>query len=263
MVMSENRAYYELAKQIAQEAEAIMIHYFNAQNTVTLKPNKTIVSEADLEINEMVIRSVKNVYPKHDVYGEEGQVLSNSSHLWICDPIDGTNPFVRGIPLSVFSLALFINREPTVAVIHYPFLKKMYWAIKNEGAFMNEKQIHVSKTSKLEKQSIVNHEWWPDAQYDVAKVAHSIAEATGAYNLSLGSIAHSACLVASGKYEVSLFAGSKGQIVDIAAAKLLVEEAGGKVTDVYGSQDNVSQNDIKGCVMTNGLLHEEVMKFFP
>ena len=138
-----NQKYLKFAKDIAYKAGKIMIKYFEDNSEVSYKLDQTIVTKADTEINQYLIKRVKETFPTHSVDGEEEQ-FGKSNYVWVCDPIDGTAMYARGIPVAVFSLALVIEGVPTIGVVYDPFTDSMYSAIKDKGAYKNNKKISVN-----------------------------------------------------------------------------------------------------------------------
>ena len=255
---NQQREWLDFAKSVAREAGDIMQEYFGKKPDAHLKVDNTIVTIADEEINQLVIKRVAERYPAHDIDGEEASARRGSDYVWVCDPIDGTAPFAMELPVSVFSLALVIDGQPEVGVIYAPFSDHLYWAVHGQGAFMNSKQIYVNKKT-FGGMTGMNVDWWPSAEWDVMRVIHTLAYEKGAYVTAPGSATHAAALVARGEFAASVFAGTKGKNVDIAAAKVIVEEAGGKVTDLFGREQRYDQ-DICGAVLSNGVVHEEIVE---
>lgn len=251
--------YLDFAKELAYEAGDIMRKYFGKDPEFEFKKDETIVTIADKEVNSMVISRVREAYPSHSVDGEEESDAKETDHVWVCDPIDGTNPFAMELPVSVFSLALVVDGEPIVGVIYDPFCDKLYSAVSQGGAFVNDKRIAVSKDS-LQVKTRINFDWWSSAEFDVLTPLQKLSRDTGAYLLSPGSTTHMAALVAEGHFTASVFAGTKGKNVDIAAAKVIVEEAGGKVTDLFGNEQRYD-GDIKGAIISNGIVHDEIVAY--
>ena len=105
----------------------------------------------------------------------------------------------------------------------------------------------------------MNIDWWPSAQWDVMQVVHDLAYEKDVYVTTVGSTTHAAALVARGEFIASVFVGTKGKNVDIAAAKVIVEEAGGKVTDLFGQEQRYDR-DICGALVSNGVVHEDIVK---
>lgn len=254
----QQQEWLDFAKSVALEAGDIMRKYFGKKPDSHLKANNTIVTVADEEINDLVIKRVTERYPAHDIDGEEASRRHGSKYVWACDPIDGTASFIMGLPVSVFSLALVIDGQPEVGVIYAPFSDHLYWASRGRGAYMNSQPIHVSQHS-LDDRVEMNVDWWPSAPWDVMQVVHDLAYEKDVYVTTVGSTTHAAALVARGEFVASVFVGTKGKNVDIAAAKVIVEEAGGKVTDLFGREQRYDQ-DIRGAIVSNGVVHEELVQ---
>lgn len=248
----------EFAKKLAHEAGDIMRHYFGSKPSQQTKEDNTIVTVADTEINSMVIERIKEAYPEHSIDGEEESHSTESDHVWVCDPIDGTNPFAMELQVSIFSIALVIDGKPVLGVIYDPFGDKLYSATVGGGAFVNGEKISVSPDG-LGGKARMNFDWWPDAEYDILTPLVKFSKDKHMYLLSPGSTTHMAALVARGEFLASVFAGTKGKNVDIAAAKVIVEEAGGKVTDLFGNEQRYD-GDIKGAIVSNGIVHDEVVE---
>ncbi len=250
--------YLDFAKALALEAGEIMRKYFGADPDSRFKHDNSIVTIADEEINDLVIKRVKQAYPDHDIDGEEASDQNGSKYVWACDPIDGTAKFAAQLPVSVFSLALVVDGRPEVGVVYAPFNDHMYTAIIGQGAFMNGKPIKVN-SKKLNDRAELNVDWWASNERDVIKVVREIVYSEGTYATSIGSTTHASALVARGEFVASIFPGTKGKNVDIAAAKVIVEEAGGKVTDLFGNDQRYDQ-DINGSICSNGVVHDEIVK---
>lgn len=253
-----NEQYLEFAKRIAVKAGEMMLKSFLTDFSHYEKEDKTIVTEVDEAINNYVIEEITKEYPKHSVFGEEKSVDNNSDLVWVCDPIDGTIPYAKGLPISCFSLALVQDGVPIIGVVKDPFTKRLYSAAKNAGAYVNDKKIHVSNQG-FGRHSIINVEWWFEGTYDLDTPLHNLSIDTGTYITHMGCGVNTSCQVALGKYEASLYAGSTGKYVDVAAIKIIVEEAGGKVTDVYGN-DQRYDKDIKGAIASNGKIHQQLLE---
>lgn len=247
--------YLDFAKQIALEAGKIAEKYFYSDNGASYKFDKTIVTKADTEINSYLISRVKEEFHTHSVDGEEEQ-FGTSSLVWVCDPIDGTAMYARHIPVSVFSLALVENGTPIVGVVYDPFTKNMYHAIKGKGAFLNDKTINVNSNELDNMQNVMSLDMWPAAEYNLYPAYMEIG--LRAYSVDIGSIIRAAMCVASGDFTLAIFPGTKHKNCDIAAAKVIVEEAGGKVTDLFGNEQRYD-GDINGAVISNGKIHDEVL----
>lgn len=248
--------YLQFAKDISYKAGEIMLKYFKEDNRASYKGDKTIVTLADKEINTYLIDQVKQKFPTHSVDGEEEQ-FGNSNCVWVCDPVDGTAMYARHIPVAVFSLALVIDGISTVGVVYDPFTDNLYSAIKGKGTYKNGKKISVNDYQLDDMRSVSNFDMWPRADYNIYDVIKKLGEKT--YFVSIGSVIRGGICVADGEFNMAIFPGTKRKNCDIAAVKVIVEEAGGKVTDIFGNEQRYDQ-DINGAIISNGLVHDEVVK---
>ncbi len=249
----------KFAVDVAQEAGEIMLEYFHSGEFGTeIKEDNSPVTRADLEINQMVINRVAETFPMHAVQGEESSVMKDSDYVWVCDPVDGTVPFSKQIPIAAFSLALVYKGKPVLGVAYEPFGDKLIYAVKDVGAYLNNQKITVSK-KQLDVTSTINIEWWPEAQVDVVMPLHELAKENQMYHIHLPSIVYAGMLVATGELEACIFPGTKGKNVDIAALKIIVEEAGGEVTDLNGDEQRYDKGDINGAVISNGVVHKNIV----
>ena len=247
--------YLEFAKEIASKAKEIMLKYFSCDNGSSYKYDQTIVTKADTEINDYLITMVKEVYPDHSVDGEEQQ-FGDSRYVWVCDPVDGTAMYARHIPTAVFSLALVLDGEPIVGVIYDVFTDSLYSAIKGKGAYKNNDLIHVNDIRLNDMRSVSHFDMWPKCEYNIYDAIKELGEKT--YFVSIGSVTHACACVANGDFNLVIFPGTNHKNCDIAAAKVIVEEAGGKVTDMFGNAQRYDR-DINGAILSNGIIHEEVI----
>lgn len=248
--------YLDFAVDIAKNAGKVMKNYFDSgYYSEQYKEDNTIVTKADKEINDYLIEMVKKTYPEHSVDGEENG-FGKSSYVWVCDPIDGTAMYSRHLPVSVFSLALVIDGVSTVGVVYDPFNDSLYTAVKDGKAYCNGREIHVSDISLEDKRSVAHHDMWPNAEYNIYDVIKELGKKT--YFVGIGSIIRAGTLVAEGNFSLALFPGTDHKNCDIAALKVIVEAAGGKVTDFFGNEQRYDES-INGAVISNGIVHDEVI----
>lgn len=237
--------YLDFAKDIAKHAGEVMLKYFKQNNGASYKGDKTIVTLADTEINSYLIKRVKEKYPSHSVDGEEEQ-FGKSDYVWVCDPVDGTAMYARHIPVAVFSLALVIKGESKVGVVFDPFTDSLYTAIKGKGAYKNGEKITVNNYELDDMKTVCHYDLWVGADYNISNVLQE-----------LGSIIRACMCVASGDFTLAIFPGTKHKNCDIAAVKVIVEEAGGRVTDLFGNEQRYDES-INGAVVSNEKVHNEV-----
>ncbi len=247
--------YLEFAKDIAKYAGEVMLKYFKQNNGASYKGDKTIVTLADTEINTYLIQQVKEKYPTHSVDGEEEQ-FGKSDYVWVCDPVDGTAMYARHIPVAVFSLALVVKGEAKLGVVFDPFTNSLYTAIKGEGAYKNGETITVNDYELNDMKTVCHYDLWVGADYNLANILQELGDKT--YFISLGSIIRACMCVGSGDFSLAIFPGTKHKNCDIAAVKVIVEEAGGAVTDLFGNEQRYDES-INGAVISNGKVHKEVI----
>lgn len=249
--------YEQFAKDLARKAGAIIKKSFSLGMKKEWKEDFSPVTATDKEINKVVIDEVAKYFPDHNVKGEEESNISNDSdYLWVCDPVDGTIPFSHGIPIFSFSLALVKNGESILGVIYDPILDRMFFAEKGKGAYLNDKKINVDKEVENEN-SVLNIESFGRATYKLFGLPKIAEENNIGYTVRIPSIAYSMALVAAGEIVGSIFPNNTAH--DIAAAKVIVEEAGGKVTDLFGNEQRYDQ-DIKGAIASNGKIHDYLVE---
>jgi len=244
------------AKSLAIEAGLLIRESFIYAGNYSLKFDGSVITPVDIQINRIVVDSVKKNFPGYSVIGEE-QSFKSSQNLgtWICDPIDGSLPYLLSIPTCVFSLALLDRKgSPVIVVVYDPFLERMYWAIRGGGAFEDARTLRVNSIAALDKSLIGNSGRF-------SKVVSGPKFKTHLYTRSyrpiiLHSVIYGAMLVASGKIAATVLTGSG--MHDAASAKLIVEEAGGKVTDLFGNDQRYDQ-PLKGAIFSNGLIHKEIV----
>jgi histidinol-phosphatase len=248
-----------IALELADVADRITMARFRAADLVVeTKPDLTPVSEADTAVERAIREMLAEVRPEDSVLGEEyGASAAGGSRRWIVDPIDGTKGYVRGIPVWATLLALQEDGEPSVAVVSAPAMRRRWWAARGIGAFTADglsdgsRTVRVSAISRLE-----------DAQvsYGGLEDWQNLGRADATLEL-VGSCWRSRnfgdfwayMLVAEGSVEVAL-----DPIVspwDLAAPQLIVEEAGGRFTDLGG----VRSTEGGDAIATNGLVHDAAL----
>ena len=248
-------SYLDTALDIAKRSGEIMRKNFTLGMKKEWKADHSPVTETDRAINDLVLRTIKQHYPDHSILSEEGDDFSEESeYVWICDPVDGTHNFSHGIPTATFALALVRNGDPILSVILDPFLERMYSAEKGKGAFLNGEPIHVSATPIL-KRTVIGMGKMKDVR-DLFPVMEAVREHGVRFITGLST--HYMCaLVAAGEFAASFFGGTSPH--DITASALLVEEAGGRTSDLFGKTPERYDREIDGQLFTNGAVHDEIL----
>ena len=250
----------EFAKQLASGAGKIMRRYFRSDDIgTTVKGDRTLVTLADTDINTMVIKEIKKTFPSHSVQGEEEvHYQANAPFTWVCDPVDGTQPFAKGIPVSTFSLALVNDQGRAVlGVVYDPFQNRLFEAVRNQGAMMNGVPIRVSDKQTLDG-AFIEQELWINEQEGVSfDDPKDIFNKAGAKVTNYCSAVMLGCLVGEGTFDAMIFGQSKPE--DIAALSVIVEESGGRVTTLNG-KDQRYDKKIYGAVVSNGYIHDQIIE---
>ena len=249
--------YLEFAKEIALYAGKIMLEFYNDNIDLNYKEDKTVVTLVDKKINSYLIEKVKEKYQNHSVIGEEESLKKDSEYVWVCDPLDGTGMYVNHIPVFVFSLALVHNGEPIVGVIYNANEDKMYSAIKGEGAYCNNVKIHVNDKDLGDLGYRANIEIFNNNIIDEVSLIKELKASSKIS--SIGSVARSCMAIATGDFSCDIFPGTSHGNCDLAASYIIVTEAGGKVTNIYGEEQRYD-SDIKGAIITNGISHEKILQ---
>lgn len=240
--------YKKFAIGLAREAGKIMLRNFKLGMNRQIKADGSPVTKTDFAVNKMVIGRVKKYFSGHNVLGEEESYLMNHGEfVWVCDPVDGTVPFSHGIPTFVFSLALVKNGVPILGAVYDPFMDRMFFAELGRGATLNGKKIRVNKLG-MKKGTVVG---WTNLEMGHFKKAFPNIAA-----VCLWCICYEGALVACGELSATFYNHFNAH--DIAALKVIVEEAGGKVTDRYGKEQRYDR-DINGALISNGVVHKQLL----
>ena len=217
-----------------------------------------LVTEVGKASEALIMSIIQENYPDHFILSEEiGEVKMDSSYKWIIDPIDGTVNFANGIPLCCVSIGVEKDGEMIMGAVYNPLMNEFFFAEKNAGAYLNEKQIHVSNQNQVLHSCLVTG--FPYTYLDMENGPLDVFARLvrkGIPVRRLGSAAIDLCWVAAGRFDG--YYEHKLNAWDSAAGFLLVEEAGGKVTDFKGSQYSPYQPHL---VATNGLIHDELLKW--
>lgn len=249
----------DFAVKFAYQAGEISRANFLGAKNVEYKSDNSMVTDTDKAINTLLIQEIQKNFPTHSIQGEEESfIVPNSTHTRICDPVDGTHPFVNGIPVFSFWMALLHNNEIVLWVIYDPIMDRMYVAEKGMWAYCNDKPIHVSTQTDLENNYIAIYagaRGKPD-KYDLLDMQYQLKIQNKKARDAI-SIHYMWALTAAGNFMACIFAGKSNR--DMAPISILVKEAGGKVTDLRWNPEDYSQ-PVKGQIASNWLIHDELVQ---
>lgn len=217
-----------------------------------------LVTEVDHASENLIIDIIRKEFPDHFILTEEsGAHFQDSPYKWIIDPIDGTVNFANGIPICCVSIGLEKDGEIILGAVYNPFMNEFFFAEKNKGAFLNDQSISVSsKTSVLNSCLVTGFPYTYIDHSNGPLEVFSRFIRKGIPVRRLGSAAIDLCWVAMGRFD-GFFEHSLNPW-DSAAGFLIVQEAGGTVTDFKGEAYSVYQ---PGIIATNGKIHEEMVQW--
>lgn len=243
----------------ATEAGAAeLTRFFNGEFKISNKEGmNNLVTEADHAAEKAIFEVIQQEFPGHYILSEEtGEIVMDSSYKWIIDPIDGTVNFANGIPICCVSIGVEYNGQVIMGAVYNPFINELFFAQKGFGATLNDTLIHVSDKKEVIHSCLVTG--FPYTYLDQPNGPLQVFEKLirkGIPVRRLGSAAIDLCWVAAGRFDG--FYEHKLQAWDSAAGFLMVEEAGGKVTDFNGDYYSPYQPHI---LATNGRIHDELLR---
>lgn len=252
--------YRSIACDLARQAGTIMLDNLKLGMTKDWKEDNTPLTASDTAINDLVIKTISEHFPEHAVLGEEGShnLETSSEFVWVLDPIDGTIPFSHGVPIFAFSLALTMHGIPILGVIYDPVMDRLVVGEKGKGATLNGKPIHTSSAATI-NQTLIEVQSWRGYSRNLNSIKNTIIE-QGGQATTICSVIYAGMLVAIGEYGGVLFSGTKPW--DAASVAIIVEEAGGHVTDLDGEDQRYDQ-PMNGVVISNGKLHHTLLDLVP
>ncbi|MGH9530255.1 MAG: inositol monophosphatase family protein [Terriglobales bacterium] len=246
------------AAEIAREAGALLMDYFRQRVAVEYKGEADLVTVADRASETLIRDRIRSEWPTHDILGEEGGLTdTGSDYRWYVDPLDGTTNFAHGFPVFCVSMGLEYKNKLVAGVVYDPTRDEMFAAEQGGGAFLNQQPIHVSKIANLSESLIAtgfpSHKRHKNPNiffyHQITLRTHGVRRA--------GSAALDLCSVAAGRFEG--FWEFNLNAWDTAAGVLIVEEAGGRVTDFKGRPFQLNSRET---VASNALIHQALLREF-
>jgi myo-inositol-1(or 4)-monophosphatase len=241
----------------AREAGQLMKERFNSGFRIDNKEGvNNLVTEVDHASEKLIMDIIQKEFPDHFILSEEvGEIKMDSAYKWIIDPIDGTVNYANGIPICCVSIGIEHEGKMIMGAVYNPFMQEFFFAEKGTGAFLNDQPIRVSSKEQVLESCLVT-----GFPYTYLESPNGPLEVFGRLIKKgipvrrLGSAAIDLCWVAAGRFDG--FYEHKLNAWDSAAGFLLVEEAGGKVTDFEGNPYSPYQPHI---VATNGKIHNDLL----
>jgi myo-inositol-1(or 4)-monophosphatase len=244
--------------EIAREAGALLMTYFQQNVKVEYKADADLVTIADRKSEALIRERIRKYWPTHDVLGEEqGLVDTGSDYRWYVDPLDGTTNFAHGFPVFCVSMALEYKGRRIAGVIYDPTRDELFAAEQGSGAYLNQQRISVSKISNL-AECLVGTGFPSHKRHKNPNIFfyHQITLRTHGVRRA-GSAALDLCNVACGRFDG--FWEFNLNPWDTAAGVLIVEEAGGRITDFSGGPFQLNSRET---LASNGLVHSALLNEF-
>lgn len=243
----------------AKAGRAVLSYFegdFRVDRKDTGKGGIDIVTDADRASEEIILQAITREFPDHDVLTEETETeRSGSNWLWMVDPLDGTVNFAHGVPHFSVSIALQSKEILLAGIVHDPVRQENFSAVRGRGAILNGNAIRVTNTGCLTRSVLATGFPYDRARSPENNVAEFSKIVTRVQGLRrFGSAALDLAWVACGRFEG--FWELKLKPWDQAAGMLIVEEAGGRVTDLTGRPTDPRTNAV---VATNGVIHDELI----
>lgn len=245
-----------VALEAAAKAESVIMDYYSSGVASELKSDGTPVTVADTEAERIIIETITSEFPDHGFLGEEsGDTHSSSPYVWIIDPIDGTKNYIRHIPLFGTQIALMKADELILGISNIPAMNELLYAEKGKGVFLNDEQTNVTAVNQI-SDAMISHGGM-DAFGERGVLENLCNLAMDAARIRSFGDCYMYHLLASGRVDSVIEAAIS--IWDIAALTVIVEEAGGRVTDLQGKTIDKNTDSI---LATNGFLHQQILTRF-
>ena len=250
-------SYLKAAAKIARQAGDFLLTGLNQAKKVDFKGEVDLVTAFDRQSEEMIFNELNELFPGLNFLAEESIRRDNHSDLgWIVDPLDGTTNFSHGLPVFCVSIALASKGEVVAGVVYDPNRAELFSAIKGGGTFLNDRPVRVSSTGELDKSLLAT-----GFPYDIRESKENNLDYFNAMAVKVqairraGAAALDLAYLAAGRFDG--FWELKLKPWDTAAASLMVEEAGGVISDITGDKWHLQSPAI---LASNGLIHEQMIR---
>jgi myo-inositol-1(or 4)-monophosphatase len=245
------------ALEAAQTAGGLLRENYGREHHIHFKGPADMVTETDRQSEELIARILRDAFPDYGFWGEErGQQGSSNEAVWVVDPLDGTTNFAHRYPFFAVSIGLVVDGEVQVGVVYNPMHDEMFAAQRGGGATCNGRPIQVSTTAQVQQSLIASgypYDVW-SSDYDNSQEWHSFLKRAQSLRCD-GAAALDLCYVADGRldgyWELTL------KPWDIAAGAVIVEEAGGRLSQANGEPAGLQHPSL---VASNGHIHPEMLR---
>lgn len=251
--------YLQTTQPLIKKAGGAILKHYKSTGKVSKKSARDILTQADLESEQVIISGLKECYPNHNILSEETRFIDNNSdYTWIIDPLDGTLFFSRHMPLFSISIALEHKNKMIFGLVYVPVMKELFWAELGKGAYINGNKIKVTPTKKLSDAFVI---------FDYSPITVELNQALKAmrelshqcfFVRSLACTVIDFVYVACGRFDTAIIYATYPW--DYAASGLILQEAGGMFTDHQGKKVVRGKNHTH-LVASNKHLHRQVLEF--
>jgi myo-inositol-1(or 4)-monophosphatase len=254
------KLYHDFAVKTVKKAGQILLDYYQTNIQINYKggDKRNLVTEVDTLAEKFIVDAIKKKFPTHCFLAEEGGDcgIKPSDFRWIIDPIDGTTNYAHGYNFYAVSVALKYKNEILVGVTYAPMLKELFHAGKGLGAWLNKKRLHVSKTLKVETSLLATGFNASEKGRNIPLFTYILPKSQGIRRAGSAAldISYAAAGRLDGYWEMAIYPW------DIAAGIILVQEAGGTVTDIEGKTPNLETFEAITILATNGNIHQEMLQ---
>jgi histidinol-phosphatase len=251
--MSETDELLGFAMELADAADRVSLKHFGNDPQVATKPDHSFVTEADTEVERQLRERIESLYPSHGILGEElGRATGDGENRWIIDPIDSTHNFMRGVPVFATLIAFERSGQVLLGIISAPAMNQRWHALRGRGAWSGARRLRVSTISNLSQAQLFYAS--RSTFVGAGREAGFDAVVKGVWRERGFGDFWGYALVAQGSGEAMLEPEAKPW--DLAAPLVVVEEAGGRLTDLSGRPGY----DRGSALASNGVLHEEILE---
>jgi 3'(2'), 5'-bisphosphate nucleotidase len=258
-----------VARELALQAGKLILTYRGTGVDVDRKAGDEPVTRADREASELIVAGLAAAFPGDIIISEEApddrRRLEPGHRVWFIDPLDGTKDFIRNLPGFAVMIGLCVGARPRAGVVYQPVGDRLYWAAEGRGAWMvaeggegtADRRLQVSPTKDVSKVRLVASASHRTGKIDQVKSTLGIAD-----ELQIGSVGLKLGLIALAERDLYVNPSSKSKTWDTAAPEIILHEAGGRISDLWGAPLHYDAPDMwhrRGLMASNGALHEDVL----
>ena len=245
----------EIAIDLAQASGQMLMGSLGRVKEVSHKGEIDLVTELDRRSEELIVGRLRRAFPHHAIIAEESGGEGGAEYLWLVDPLDGTTNYAHGLPWFTVSIGLLRGGKPILGVVYNPPLDELFWAERGKGAWLNGGKIEVSRTTQLSQSLLATGFPYDIRVSEVNNLDHFSHFSLQALAIRrAGSAALDLAYLACGRFDG--FWELKLHPWDMAAGSLLIEEAGGDVTDFKGEGFDPFGKEI---LASNGRIHKQML----